>query len=316
MNGQPVFSILRIRRDQAFGPHLDAYCANRGKGYGVHWMFVYRYHAPTKQDRSQLMQISLTWDMTPNNVKDNEVPGMAMQNLDTIYVMQAKPLASAETDRELNKGGAVQSPGPQVTHEIADIVNGETNFYQNPDVSRQWYQAIEHDSNRLRAEHGRIKTALIKAQQLVHAKENLIVLQNKTINDLTFYSRQLGDRMPLPRPDPAARIPGPSNAQVAPVSRIERQHPGAPQKQPIQQRIKPDPSAFVAKCEAVRDSAIQAPQHLEPLQFPRFGEFAVADDARQPHGNASYNVQTQQYGPVYDAADKVAAEEGTDEMEE
>ncbi|KAF2629403.1 hypothetical protein BU25DRAFT_323783, partial [Macroventuria anomochaeta] len=134
-----------IRPDETFGPRLDTYCANRGKRYGVHWMFVYRYQASTQQNPEQEMQITLTWDMTPNDVKDDDFPGVAMRNLDTIYVMKAKPLASSETDRIISDGGAVRSPGPQVSHQEVDITNGETTFYQNPNVSRQWYQAVEQD---------------------------------------------------------------------------------------------------------------------------------------------------------------------------
>jgi hypothetical protein len=326
-NGQPIFSILRICRDETFGPRLDAYCANRGKEYGKDWMFVYRYEAITHQNPRQEMSITLTWDMTPNDVKGDDCPGMAMQNLDTIYVMQTKASASTKSEHQVYEGGAVQSSEPQAPHIMVDITNGETNTYQDSDVSRQWYQAVEQDSARLRASHAQMKSTIIQQQQQIFAKDKYAAEQQAIIDELTSLSKQVRERLQNPLPDPTAPVadslaPRAPSLQ-APAGRVIRQRPGPPAQhmkqqagqqalqQAAQQRSKANPTAFVVKCEAVRDPEGQAPQHLEPLQFPSLtGGFEISDYTHQPNMNAAHNTQIQSHGRIRDAADKVAGENG------
>ena len=274
------------------------------------------------------MQITLTWDMTPTDVRDDDFPGVAMRNMDTIYVMEARPLASAETKGELNEGGAVQSPGPQVNCAEVDITNGETHLYQNPDVTRQWCQAVEQDAHHLRAAHASMKSTIIQQQKQLSTKDQEIAHQYQVIRELTDLSRQLRERMQLHLPDPKTQALE-QEPQAAAGHRV-RQRPGPPPpqqtrqqgkqhvaQQAMQQRPKANPTAFVAKCEAVREPQDQAAQHLKPLQFPSFSsEFAVSDYAHQPNLNAAYNAQIQRHGRFHDAADKVAAESGDNKMDE
>ncbi|UPX21289.1 uncharacterized protein EKO05_0011479 [Ascochyta rabiei] len=310
VNGQPIFSLLRIRRDQAFGPCLDAYCATRGKEYGVHWMFIYRHPAATHQNPEQEKQITLTWDLTPNDVRDADFPDANMQDLDTIYVMQAKPFTSDETNRVLDEGGAVQSPGPQVSYEIVDITAGETTVFQNPHVSHQWYRAVEQDSTRLHATHSTMKSTIIKAQHEIFAKNKMITQQNHVISQLSSLSAQLRKRMQLPPPLPS------STAQ-APSSHVVRQRPNPHHHQPAQRNSTLDSTAFVAKCEAVRDQHDQAAPRREPLQFPRSSdEFAGSGYSHRGDGDAEYNAHAPYQGRVYDAADKVVGESGVEEMDQ
>ena len=323
-NGQPIFSILRIGRNEPFGPRLDAYCSTRGKEFGVHWSFVYRCQANLGQE----MIITLTWDMTPNDVKDADAPGLTMQNLDTIYVMQAQSSTSVKNEGDLDEGGAVQSPDLQVPLQLVNITNGETNAYQNPDVSRQWYQAIEQDSARLRASAAQMNSTIIQQQQQqIFAKDQFAARQQAVIEQLTNLSKQVRERFQNPLPDPAPRfLPPPAppaphapSALQAPAARVVRQRPGPPAaaQQPAQPRSKINPTAFVAKCEAVRDPQDHTQQHLEPLQFPSFtSEYHVSDHTQQSSMHGAYNTQVQTCGRIHDAADNVAAENGGDEMNE
>ncbi|KAJ4335953.1 hypothetical protein N0V95_008755 [Ascochyta clinopodiicola] len=294
VNGQPIFSLLRIRRDQAFGPSLNAYCANRGKEYGVHWAFIYRYRAPTHQNPEQEMQITLTWDLTPNDVKDAKFPDANMRDLDTIYVMQAKSFSKGKTDRALDEGGAVQTPRAQVSYETVDITAGETTVFQSPHVSHQWYRAVEQDASRLDAAHSTMKTTMLKAQHEIFAKNKLIAKQNNIISQLTTLSAQLRQKMHLP----------PVSTAQALASHVVRQRP--PLRQPAHRPSTPDPTAFMAKCEAARDQQEQAAPRREPLQFP-----SSADD-----NGAEYVAHAVHHGRIYDAADKVVAETDMEEMDE
>ena len=131
-----------MRADENFGPRLDAYCATRGKEYGEDWVFVYRYQIGNYQNPGHNRQITLTWDMTPADVKVDGLPGIAMRNMDTIYVMKAEQPATADIKRETSEDGAAQVSRPQLGHQIVDIVNGETRYFQNPGITRQWTQAI------------------------------------------------------------------------------------------------------------------------------------------------------------------------------
>lgn len=145
---------------------------------------MWRYPDPAPQDPKQFMQITLTWDMTPDDVKDQVIPSISMQSFDSIYVMQAKS----------TEGGAVQSPGPQVHRETVDIINGETPIYQSTILNHFWSKAVEQDSRRLR-------TSLIAAQQEIQEKNILLAQHKKSIDDLVYYSQQLGDRTELALPN-------------------------------------------------------------------------------------------------------------------
>lgn len=317
-----------MRSNETFGPRLDAYCVNRGKEYGVDWMFVYRYQTGTYQNPGHDMQITLTWDMTPADVKIDDVPGVVMHNMDTIYVMQAKPPASTNIKREMSEGGAVQSPGPQVSHETVDITDGETKFYQNPDVTHQWSQAIQKDNAHLRASRHQMKTVITQLKQDLFAKNQQNTQLNAYIAELTKTSKEYRESVQRRLGNARAPGPGPQMAQFSlsrtPAGRVARQRPlrhPLPQQitqqtEQTNQRSKAGPNDFVKKCEAVRDPQDQAPQ-LEPLTFPSFSSGStVPDYTHELSMNFAYNSQHQNYDHSCDAVDKVAAEGGVEEMEE
>lgn len=178
----------------------------------------------------------LTYDMTPNDVADPEFPGMTMQNLDTIYVMQVKP-SPPQTSGAPTSGSLVHS---QIPFETVDILPGETHVFQNPHVSQEWYEVVEQDSKTLRASHSKWKSLVIKAQQQVFTKDKEIAEMKQALTKFTHLSGQLRKRM---------------------------QHMTA---------SAPQPNAFVAKCEAARDPEVQTAQHHEPLQFTSFDTTSFA----------------------------------------
>ncbi|KAF1927378.1 uncharacterized protein M421DRAFT_178140 [Didymella exigua CBS 183.55] len=333
-NGQPIFSILRMHTDEIFGPRLHAYCANRGKEFGVDWIFVYRYRIGTYQSPGHDMQITLTWDMTPADMKGDDIPGIAMRNMETIYVMKVKTPAIADIKREISEDGAVQSPGPQVSHQIAHITNGETKYFQNPDVTRQWYQAIQKDNAHLRASHHQMQTVITQLRQELLAKKQENTELTTNIAELTKMSKEYREMVERRASDPTVPDPGPQVAQFSlsrpPAGRVARQRPGPPnqpvQQRPARQRINPtaeyyrqraeqqdaqlraqtEPNAFLKKCEAVRDPNEQVPHQLQPLQFPSFESGStVPDSTQQLSMDFAFDGQASTQGRSYDAADTV-----------
>ncbi|KAJ4369433.1 hypothetical protein N0V86_009266 [Didymella sp. IMI 355093] len=339
-NGQPIFSILRMRANERFGPRLDAYCADRGKEYGIDWMFVYRYQTGTHQNPEHDMQITLTWDMTPTDVKSDDVPGLTMRNMDTIYVMKAMKPATAGTKRELSEGGAVQSPGSQISHQIVDITNGETRYFQNPDVTRQWSEAVHKDNAQLRALHHQMQTVIMQLREELLAKNQ----QNRDLNmhmaELTKMSKEYREMVQRRTGNANANAPGPGPevAQFAlshlpsgcvarqcpvPLDPSVQQHPPRQpasktaeyyKQQAAQQRTNND---FIKKCEAVREPKEQAPQQLQPLLFPSFESGStVSDFSNELSMGLMFDGQVQDDGRFFDALDNVVADNGSKEMAE
>lgn len=146
-------------------------------------MFVYRYQAATYRDPGQHMQITLTWNMTPGDVKDDDFPGSAMRTLDTIYVMQAKPLTHSGGEDELREADPNQSPGPQVAPSHVDILTGETHLYQIPTVSQKWYSMVEQDAVRLRAACSGMKTTIERQEKTIEAQEKQLDEHEKQLEE-------------------------------------------------------------------------------------------------------------------------------------
>jgi hypothetical protein len=341
-NGQPIFSILRMRANESFGPRLDAYCADRGKKYGIDWMFVYRYQTGTHQNPEHDMQITLTWDMTPADVNVDDVPGLTMRNMDTIYVMKAKTSATAGIKRELSDGGAVQSPGPQVSHQIVDITNGETRYFQNPDTTRQWSEAVHKDNAQLRASHHQMQTVIMQLRQELLAKKQQNEELNMHMAELTKMSKDYREMIQRRTGNANANAnapgPGPGVAQFAlsrpPPGGVARQRP-VPLNPPVQQHPPQQPTSeatgyykqqaaqqrtdsdFIKKCEAVRDPNEQVAQQLQPLLFPSFESGStVPDFSNELRMGLTFDSQVQDDSRFFDAAGNVVAENGGKEMAE
>lgn len=305
MNHQPIFSILRICRNEIFGHRLAAYCINRGKEYGGNWIFIYRYKAAAHQVIENHLQIALTWDMTPNDVKDDDFPGMEMRNLDTIYVMQAKPLALVGT-RSLNDDCTMQFPGSQMSPEVVSIIDGETNVFQNPDVSREWYQAIEKDATHLRALHSRMKSINIQQMLQISNKDKMIAQLQHSITQLTTPSSQLHERIQLPLLNCTPQVHVPTSSKALTGCAVRQR----PDPFNAQQHPKASFTAFVAKCEAVRGTQMAGAHEFEPLDLPRpSSEFAVPSPGYQPDFNSSHGDKVRHLKHVNDSADGIAGED-------
>ena len=308
-------------------------------------MFVYRYQIGPHQNPGHAGQITLTWDMTPADVKVDGLPGIAMRNIDTIYVMKAKQAATAGIKREMSEDGAVQASGPQLSHQVVDIVNGETRYFQNPNITRQWTQAIEKDNTQLRASHHQMQTVIAQLRQDLEIKKQQNTELNTYITELTKVSKEYREMVQREAPHLNASGPGPGpGPQIAqftlsrpPAGRVARQRP-APLDQPVQQRPprKVNPAAeyyklrhaeqaaaqrtnndFIKKCEAVRDPNEQVPQQLQPIEFPSFeSESTVLDVSNELYMNSAFPGQVSNDGHFFDAADTAAAESGVEEMVE
>ncbi|KAH6625862.1 hypothetical protein C7974DRAFT_456202 [Boeremia exigua] len=114
---RPVFSLLRIHRTDPFGPYLKAYCEQRGKIFRQHWSFAYLHDFT--MDNPHHSRTTLTWNMTPNTV----APGIAMRNVDSIYIIPAPHVSTAR----------VQLP----YYTTADFVPGESAVRQRSEATQQ-----------------------------------------------------------------------------------------------------------------------------------------------------------------------------------
>ncbi|KAJ4363427.1 hypothetical protein N0V83_009720 [Neocucurbitaria cava] len=183
-NGAPIFSILKIRPTEKFGPGLYDYCQTRNKRYGVDWIFVFRYGAPTAQNMMNEKHINITYDMTPNDVRDDEY-AVALEDKDTIYVMKAYPR------------------GSEAPRETWEIINGETKDYQDAQTSLVWIGHIKNEILLLRTQIER--QASIIAQQ----KQRLAELQAINISLRRGVEQMRGQaHHPVPRPDAPSSRPG------------------------------------------------------------------------------------------------------------
>lgn len=328
-----------MRPNDILGPHLNAYCANRGKEYGVDWMFVYRYQTSAFQRPEHETQITLTWDMTPTEVKVSDSPSVAMRHMDTIYVVQAKA-PTTDVKREMGKDAAVQSPGPQVSHRVVDITNGETRYYQEPDVTRQWIQAVHQDNMDLRASVTQLKQELSAKKKQNKELGTYVVELTKMSKDYRemVQRRDKGSQSVIPNVQVAHPFLLPPSAD-----RMAHQHPQslspvqqhAPRKQvnkaaenyrkraaleaaleavqeASQQNPGTVPSTFVEKCEAVRDPSEQASQQLQPLQFPSFESGTTVPDSEI---NCAFDGQSQAQGRFCEGDDMAVMEGGVDAVE-
>jgi hypothetical protein len=175
--GTPIFSILTIRANQKFGPRLDAYCQQRDKQYGKDWVFVYQYALGRKGGGECEKYIKLTYDMTPEDVKDNEQPHITLRDMDSISVMKTKQYAAMDA----NKKNGVETPlspiGSQVSEDEVDIVDGETRVYQNAGTISDWQRACE---NKL----GEMQAYTVELKQYIARQKDKIAKQEATISDL------------------------------------------------------------------------------------------------------------------------------------
>jgi hypothetical protein len=169
--GLPIFSILTLRLHDLFGPRLQYYCHVRGKQFGVDWKFVYSYLAPTSQQRGRMKYFDLTWNMKPAGCRDNDYPGAAMRDGDTIYVVGRRP--GSNLTNAGKEGDDWVEDSIQLSPDIIAIQPGET-VYQSPTVNATWYHGAEKALNISRQQLGHMQNALQQAQMRVEACENMI----------------------------------------------------------------------------------------------------------------------------------------------
>lgn len=255
--------------------------------------------------------------MTPDDVKDGDFPAVAMRNLDTIYVVQAKYLVDADAEGDLIVGGVLQSRSSQVTRQVVDITDGETNVYQSPHVNDQWYEALEMYANGLRDTHSRLESKIEQKQSEIEAKNRYINKQHDIIDRLTSLSKQLRERMQIIQPDPTTQAAGPSNPQYRSGGGIQ-QPPVQALDQTALQRSTAKPTAFVARCEAVRDTQDHPSQPLERLRFPCLtSSFEHPEYSQQPDvTDADSDAHVQHQSPTPSSVDMMEMESGAEETEE
>ncbi|CAO2651433.1 Nn.00g040030.m01.CDS01 [Neocucurbitaria sp. VM-36] len=274
-NGTAIFSILSIRSSQKFGPRLDAYCQHRKKQYGVDWIFIYCYRAATEENKDREKYINITYNMTPDDVKDEEYPGMAIADMDTIFVMKARPRSLTMAENENTERDASLSPlGSQASSEEISIMNGETSIYQDGKTITHWFLHSQKKLIEFRNETGELKsTVAMQAKTMAEQEKKLSEL--KSLQTLLLHQNiQLSQRhqppygQTLPRLGQA--IPSYSNR----CGQRQRQRRRAPVQGPPQQ-------SFISRLEAVREPVEPMPrQRCPPLQFPSFAGTSFAKDQR------------------------------------
>lgn len=175
INGTPIFSILTIRASQKFGPRLEYYCQQRGKQYGIDWVFIYQYALGGPDDDVRERYIKIDYNMTFSDVHDPERPEIKLRDMDTIMIMKAKSRLAAMIENGRNGIETPLSPtGSQVSEDNVDIVDGETPIFQNAGTIANWNRIVESKMmelrsqvNTLTSENQRQKTTLVRQNQML-----------------------------------------------------------------------------------------------------------------------------------------------------
>jgi hypothetical protein len=185
INNTPIFSILTIRASRKFGPHLDAYCRQRNKQYGVDWAFIYRYALGGPRDAQRERYINIDYDMTPNDVQDTERPEIKLRDMETLMVMKAKSHTAVMFESSHDGIEIPQSPiGSQVSEEQVDIINGETSVYQNAGTIANWHRLVDTKMVELRGE-------IIGLSQENQLQKTIIAQQTEMLHDLVKRNNDL-----------------------------------------------------------------------------------------------------------------------------
>ncbi|CAN9301800.1 unnamed protein product [Alternaria alternata] len=185
INNTPIFSILTIRASRKFGPHLDAYCRQRNKQYGVDWAFIYRYALGGPRDAQRERYIKVDYDMTPNDVQDTERPEIKLRDMDTLMVMKAKSHTAVMFESSHDGIEIPQTPiGSQVSEEQVDIINGETSIYQNAGTIANWHRLVDTKMVELRGE-------IIGLSQENQLQKTVIAQQTEMLHDLVKRNNDL-----------------------------------------------------------------------------------------------------------------------------
>ncbi|KAF1829546.1 hypothetical protein BDW02DRAFT_634356 [Decorospora gaudefroyi] len=267
--GTRIVYILTIRASQKFGPRLDAYCRHRNKEYGVDWDFVYRYSLGGPNDGKEEKVISITYDMTPEDVHDEENPRIKIRDMDTIVVMKAKSRLAAMAENDT----ALSPPGSPVSVEIVDINNGETPVYQDAIRIQKWQQACEGKIMELEAYTAEL-------QSLVSDQREKLELQEMTIADLeTRNMKLMTDELRASRALPLRQS----------YAHLGHLFPGsahAASSSSASTRI-PDRHEFMARLQAARDPRehTMPRQQAKPVKFPVFSH-----NQHQPERARNFDV--------------------------
>ncbi|CAN9299069.1 unnamed protein product [Alternaria alternata] len=185
INNTPIFSILTIRASRKFGPHLDAYCRQRNKQYGVDWAFIYRYALGGPRDAQRERYIKVDYDMTPNDVQDTERPEIKLRDMDTLMVMKAKSHTAVMFESSHDGIEIPQTPiGSQVSEEQVDIINGETSIYQDAGTIANWHRLVDTKMVELRGE-------IIGLSQENQLQKTVIAQQTEMLHDLVKRNNDL-----------------------------------------------------------------------------------------------------------------------------
>lgn len=185
INNTPIFSILTIRASRKFGPHLDAYCRQRNKQYGVDWAFIYRYALGGPRDAQRERYINIDYDMTPNDVQDTERPEIKLRDMDTLMVMKAKSHTAVMFESSHDGIEIPQSPiGSPVSEEQVDIINGETPIYQNAGTIANWHSLVDTKMVELRGE-------IVGLSQENQLQKTVIAQQTEMLHDLVKRNNDL-----------------------------------------------------------------------------------------------------------------------------
>ncbi|CBX97201.1 predicted protein [Plenodomus lingam JN3] len=192
--GNEILSILTIRRSQKFGPSFDAFCSYRGKEFGVDWAFIFRYAAPIPEDEHRIKNIVITYDMTPNDIKDNQYPEMSLEDTDSILVVAKVNNKTSETDA---------ATYGQIDRETIRLRNGDTAIYQDKGVTGEMVQMLEQRATKMRDLAGTLDHHMRAHEQKIAHQVHIIRQLEEQLAQLTqarlHSSEYPTDDMQLPR---------------------------------------------------------------------------------------------------------------------
>ncbi|KAI4611428.1 hypothetical protein J4E80_007649 [Alternaria sp. BMP 0032] len=252
INGTPIFSILTIRASQKFGPRLEYYCQQRGKQYGIDWVFIYQYALGGPDDDVEDRYIKIDYNMIFSDVHDPERPDIKLRDMDTIMIMKAKSRLATMID---NGRRGIETPlsptGSQISEDNIDIVDGETPIFQNAGTIANWNRIVESKMMELRSQ---VNTLTSENQR----QKTELARQNQMLGDMikrNNASMQSSHPQATGRGVHAFPFVGHSTANL---------HPGI-QRGPTVQR-----NAFMDRLEAVREPTVpnDSRNRMQQYQFP------------------------------------------------
>jgi hypothetical protein len=151
---------------------------------------VYQYALGRKGGGERERYIKVTYDMTPEDVHDVEMPHVKLRDMDTISVMKAKHYATMDVNNKNGMKTPLSPVGSQVSEADVEITHGETRVYQNAGTINKWQALCENKMREMQARMTQLDTIVkLQKQKLVKQEMALAVRETRNMDATTSILR-------------------------------------------------------------------------------------------------------------------------------